>query len=44
MIELIVSVGILSVVMLGIGYVGIFFLAQQIDARDPYNDEGDTDE
>ena len=44
MVELIVSVVILAVVMLGIGYVAIFFVAQQIELKDPYNDEGDLDE
>jgi len=38
------AVGVLSVVMLSIGYVTIFFLAQQLELKDPYNDEGDSDE
>jgi hypothetical protein len=42
--ELIISIVILAVVMLGIGYVAILFVAQQIELKDPYNDEGDSDE
>jgi hypothetical protein len=44
MLELIASVGVVGFIMLAIGYVGIFYLAQQIDARDPYEDERDRDE
>jgi hypothetical protein len=44
MLELIVSVGVMSILTLGVGYVTLFFLAQQLEPKDPYNDEGDTDE
>jgi len=43
MIELIASIGVGGILILVIGYVGIFYLAQVIDSRDPY-DDGDTDE
>ena len=44
MIELITSIGVGGIIILIVGYVGIFWLAQVIDARDPYNDERDNDE
>jgi hypothetical protein len=44
MIELITSIGVGGIIILVVGYVGIFWLAQVIDARDPYNDERDNDE
>jgi len=44
MIELISSIGVVGILILVFGYIAIFWLAQIIDARDPYNDEGDTDE
>ena len=37
-------IGVGGIIILIVGYVGIFWLAQVIDARDPYNDEGDKDE
>jgi hypothetical protein len=44
MIEFIASIGFLGVAILVIGYVLIFWMAQVIDARDPYNYDGDEDE
>lgn len=44
MIEAIASIGIGGILMLIIGYVGLFYMARLIDSRDPYEDEGDTDE
>jgi len=47
MIEFFASIslmGLVGVMILVFGYIAIFWLAQIIDARDPYNDEGDTDE
>jgi hypothetical protein len=44
MIETIASIGIVGILILVVGYIAIFYLAQVIDARDPYNDEGDKDE
>ena len=44
MIEAIASIGIGAILMLVIGYVGLFYMARLIDSRDPYEDEGDTDE
>jgi hypothetical protein len=44
MIEAIASIGIGGILMLIIGYVGLFYMARLVDSRDPYEDEGDTDE
>ena len=44
MFEAIASIGIGGVLMLVVGYISIFYLAQIIDAKDPYDDEGDKDE
>ena len=44
MIETIASIGIGGIIMLIVGYVGLFYMAQLIDSRDPYEDEGDKDE
>jgi hypothetical protein len=44
MIEAIASIGIVGILILVVGYISIFYLAQIIDARDPYDDEGDKDE
>lgn len=44
MIESIAALGVGGILMLVIGYVGLFYLARLIDSRDPYEDEGDTDE
>lgn len=44
MIEAIASIGVGGILMLVIGYVGLFYMARLIDSRDPYEDEGDTDE
>jgi len=44
MLELIASIGVIGFLMLAIGYVTIFYMAQVIDSRDPYEDEGDKDE
>jgi hypothetical protein len=44
MIETIASIGIGGIIMLIVGYVGLFYMAQLIDSRDPYEDEGDRDE
>ena len=43
MIELLTSIGLGGILILAVGFVGIFWLAQLIDARDPH-DEGDNDE
>jgi hypothetical protein len=43
MIELLTSIGLGGILILAVGFVGIFWLAQVIDSRDPY-DEGDNDE
>jgi hypothetical protein len=42
--EIITSIGIVGFLMLAIGYVAVFYMAQVIDSRDPYEDEGDRDE
>lgn len=44
MFEAIASIGIGGVLMLVIGYIGLFYMAQLVDSRDPYDDEGDKDE
>jgi hypothetical protein len=44
MFETIASIGIGGVLMLLVGYISIFYLAQIIDAKDPYDDERDIDE
>ena len=44
MFEAIASIGIGGVLMLLVGYISIFYLAQIIDDKDPYDDEGDKDE
>ena len=44
MLETIASIGIGGIIMLIVGYVGLFYMAQLIDSRDPYEDEGDKDE
>jgi hypothetical protein len=44
MLEVIVSIGVVGFLMLAIGYVTIFYMAQVISSRDPYEDEGDRDE
>jgi ABC-type antimicrobial peptide transport system permease subunit len=44
MLESIASIGIGGLLMLVIGYVGLFYMARIIDSRDPYEDEGDSDE
>jgi ABC-type antimicrobial peptide transport system permease subunit len=44
MLESIASIGVGGILMLIIGYVGLFYMARIIDSRDPYEDEGDTDE
>lgn len=44
MLEIITSIGIVGFLMLAIGYVAVFYMAQVIDSRDPYEDEGDRDE
>lgn len=44
MIEAIASIGVGGILMLVIGYAGLFYMARLIDSRDPYEDEGDTDE
>jgi hypothetical protein len=47
MVEFIASIslmGFLGVMILVFGYIAIFWLAQVIDTRDPYDDERDTDE
>lgn len=44
MIEAIASIGVGGILILIIGYVGLFYMARLIDSRDPYEDEGDTDE
>lgn len=44
MIEAIASIGVGGILILVIGYVGLFYMARLIDSRDPYEDEGDTDE
>lgn len=44
MLEVIASIGIGGIIMLIVGYVGIFYMAQLIDSRDPYEDERDRDE
>jgi hypothetical protein len=44
MLEIITSIGVVGFLMLAIGYVTIFYMAQVIDSRDPYEDEGDKDE
>ena len=44
MIETIASIGIGGIIMIIVGYVGLFYMAQLIDSRDPYEDEGDKDE
>jgi hypothetical protein len=44
MLESIASIGIGGLLMLVIGYVGLFYMARIIDSRDPYEDEGDLDE
>lgn len=44
MFEAIASIGIGGVLILVIGYITLFYMAQIIDSRDPYDDEGDRDE
>ena len=44
MIETIASIGVVGILILVVGYIVIFYLAQVIDSRDPYDDDGDTDE
>jgi hypothetical protein len=47
MIEFVASIslmGLFGVMILVFGYIAIFWLAQVIDARDPYDDEGEKDE
>jgi len=44
MLESIASIGVGGILMLIIGYVGLFYMARIIDSRDPYEDEGDSDE
>lgn len=44
MIETLASMGVVGILILVVGYIGIFYLAQVIDARDPYNDERDNNE
>jgi hypothetical protein len=44
MLESIASIGVGGILMLIIGYVGLFYMARIIDSRDPYDDEGDLDE
>ena len=44
MLELIASIGVLGILTLVVGYIAIFWLAQVIDARNPYDDEGEKDE
>jgi len=47
MIEFFASIGLMGlfgVMILVFGYIAIFWLAQVIDDRDPYDDEGDKDE
>jgi hypothetical protein len=44
MFEAIASIGIGGVLILVIGYIALFYMAQVIDSRDPYDDEGDRDE
>jgi hypothetical protein len=44
MLESIASIGVGGILMLIIGYVGLFYMARIIDSRDPYDDEGDSDE
>ena len=44
MLESIASIGVGGLLMLVIGYLGLFYLARIIDSRDPYEDEGDSDE
>ena len=44
MLEIIASIGVVGFLMLAIGYVTIFYMAQVIDSRDHYEDEGDKDE
>lgn len=44
MLELLSSIGILGILTLVVGYATLFWLAQVIDARDPYDDEGDKNE
>ena len=44
MIEIIASIGIGGIIMLIVGYISLFYMAQLIDTRDPYEDEGDRDE
>jgi hypothetical protein len=44
MLELIGSIGVLGIFILVFGYIAIFWLAQVIDDRDPYDDEGDKNE
>jgi hypothetical protein len=36
--------GFVGVMILIFGYIAIFWLAQVIDTRDPYDDEGEKDE
>jgi hypothetical protein len=47
MLEFFASIGLMGfvgVMILVFGYIAIFWLAQVIDERDPYDDERDTDE
>lgn len=44
MLESIASIGVGGLLMLVLGYLGLFYLARIIESRDPYDDEGDSDE
>jgi hypothetical protein len=44
MLESIASIGVGGLLMLVFGYLGLFYLARIIESRDPYDDEGDSDE
>jgi len=41
MLESIASIGVGGLLMLVLGYLGLFYLARIIESRDPYDDEGD---
>jgi hypothetical protein len=44
MLEVIASIGIGGIIMLIVGYIALFYMAQLIGSKDPYEDEGDNDE
>lgn len=44
MIESLAAIGVGGALMLLIGYVGLFYMARLVNSRDPYEEEGDTDE